>query len=170
MILLAPFRQLVKGDASAEDSILMTTPSHPSAAIIPSISRRQYVPALIATSALLSEVLTITLSTVPFSNANFWSAYVASTWISVAIIVFMLLTLMLLFAYREPKLPLKPVTVASSLAYLCDSALPDLFSELAIMDTAARDERIKGMGYQYWLGRSQNSGFTGITINVKASG
>jgi hypothetical protein len=163
--LLAPYRALVLGNATARSSILFTAPSHPLSAIHVSLSAGHYVLAVVAIAAILSEILTITLSTIPFSSANLYSAYRASTWITIAIIIIMLGILLLLFFYKEPQLPVKPKTVAAHLVYLCDSALPGVFKDMGDLDTKGVKKRIEEYGYRYRLDVIQS--YTGASkLNV----
>jgi hypothetical protein len=154
--LLAPYRALVLGAATAQSSILFTPPSHPLLAIYASLSANHYVLALTALAAVLSEILTITLSTIPFSSANLYTAYQASTWISAGIIIIMLGVLSRLFFYHEPKLPVKPQTVAARLVYLSDCALPVVFKDLGGLDTMRVEKRVKEWGYRYRLDMIQS--------------
>ncbi|ORX99149.1 hypothetical protein BCR34DRAFT_606716 [Clohesyomyces aquaticus] len=162
--LLAPYRRLAEAPAKAHETILMNTPSHPLTAIFPSILRRHYAQALVAVAALLSEVLTITLSTIPFSSANAWGAYVISTWISVSIISIMIFTLVLLFFRTEPNLPLKPNTIGAVLFYLCGSRLSTIFGNMGMLNTVERDRMIVEWNKRYTIERVQ--GLDGVWRSV----
>lgn len=146
----------------------MATPSHPLRALWPAIRNGHTVLALVTTAAILSQILTVTLSTIPFDNANSYNAYVTSTWVSVAIIAIMLFTLGIWFFYCEPNLPLHPNTIAANLFYLCVSRLPDLFATLGSLDTKARDERIRGLNYRYCLAKIQGGdGVVRATVDAE---
>lgn len=167
---MAPYRRLAEGNATARETILMTTPSHPVLAFHSALFTRHYFLAAISAATLLSEVLTVTLSTIPFSSATLWKAYVVSTWISVAIIGVMLLTLLFLFFYKEPKLPIKPTTLAAQLACLCDSSLPDLFANLGATSTQDRNKAIDSLGYRYRLMATRDAEMLRLTIDCEDSG
>lgn len=132
--LLASYRALAAGNAPARSSILYVTPPHPILALHLAISSGHYILVPVAFAAILSEVLTITLSTIPFSSANLWSTYVTSHWISIGIIGIMVCVLGLLFFYAESKLPLKPDTVAGQLFYLSGSGLPSFLKTLGMLE------------------------------------
>ncbi|KAF2728124.1 hypothetical protein EJ04DRAFT_556957 [Polyplosphaeria fusca] len=166
--LLAPYRSLAIGRAKAGESILMASPSHPLTALYPAIKQGQIVLSLITTASILAQVLTITIATIPFDNANSWNAYVASTWICVSIIGWMLLILSILFFYREPNLPLKPNTIAANLFYLCGSRLPELFSTMGSLSTRARDQKIEALNYRYCLAKVQGmDGVVRVTVDAE---
>ncbi|KAF2261894.1 hypothetical protein CC78DRAFT_607034 [Lojkania enalia] len=166
LALLAPYRRLVQGNALADDSILMTNTAYPISTIYSALFSRHYALALVATVVILSEILTVALATIPFSSANLWVAYDVSTWISVAVISVMLLTLVLLFFHQEPNLPIKPNSIAANLIYLCDSSLPDLFRGLAVLNTNERNNRIRQWGYRYCIGPSKYPSPGGFSVGI----
>jgi hypothetical protein len=120
-----------------------------------SISSGQYLLALIAVVALLSEVLCVTLSAIPFNPATLYTAFNVSTWISVASLTIMLGTLLFIFFYREPVMPIKPDTVAGNLVYICDGTLPKVLRGLSGQTTEEREQSINNMGLRYSMGYSQ---------------
>lgn len=61
-----------------------------------------------------------------------------------------------MFFYDEPKLPVKPQTVAAQLVYLCDCALPGVFKDLGGLDTKTVEKKVKECGYRYTLGVIQS--------------
>jgi hypothetical protein len=130
---------------------LITPPAHPLLAIRTAISARHFVFAVVTVVAVLSDVLTVTLATIPFNSANFYMTYVTSTWMSVGIIALMLFALILLFFYHEPVLPIKPDTIAGHLVYLADSSLPDMFAGMAGDETKMMRRKIEGLGLRYRL-------------------
>ncbi|KAF1997785.1 hypothetical protein P154DRAFT_565134 [Amniculicola lignicola CBS 123094] len=156
----APYCRLALGHAKAEESILMTEPSHPLTGLPQAIYHRHYVLALAATAAILSQLLTVTLSTIPFDSANAWNAYVASTWISISILLVMLLTLVVLFFHRVPDLPVQPNTLAGHMIYLTNSRLPDIFRGVG--------KGIEGLNYRYSLMRVRDAnGVVRLTVDAE---
>ena len=135
------------------------TPPHPIIALHLAISSGHYILVPVAFASILSEVLTITLSTIPFSSANLWSAYVTSHWISIGIIGIMVCVLGLLFFYAKPKLPLKPETVAGQLFYLSGSGLPSFLKTLGMLEEESWG-RIEQMGLRYGFDVYQVEGGT----------
>lgn len=103
--------------------------------------------------ALLSEVLTVTLSGVPFNSAQSYTGYIVSTTLSVAIIELMLIALLvILFKRRGPVLPYKLDRIMSVLMYLCNSSLPRDFGDLWLLDTEMRNRRILELRKKYKYG------------------
>lgn len=162
--LFAPYRRLTSPHATARESILFSPPLHPLVGIHTSVSARHYFLALVAVIGLLSEVLCITLSAIPFNPATLLSAYYVSTWISVAVLSLMLLALVFVFFYKEPDLPVRPDTVVSNLVYLCDSSLPEMFRDLGGQNTQERNNRISDMGMTYYMGISPTSGVQRLAV------
>ena len=67
----------------------------------------------------------------------------------------MLLVLVILFFYREPKLLIKPTSIGANLIYINQSQLPEMFEDLRGLKTRERDHRIEKMGLRYGLGGVQ---------------
>lgn len=129
-----------------------------------SISAGHYLLAFIAAIGLLSEVLCVTLSAIPFNPAKLWAAYDVSTWISVAVLGVMLVALVFIFFYQEPIMPVKPDTMAGNLVYICDGALPEMFKELGGQTTGERDQSITYKGLRYDMGFTLGPGGSRLAV------
>jgi hypothetical protein len=120
--------------------------------------RRRFFLAYIALNAVLSEVLTVALSGVPFHSSQSWTGYVVSTWLSVTILFSMMVALLLVL-FRErcggrSVVPYHHGRILAPLLFLCHSEeiLRD-FSELGCLDTKMRNQKVEAMGRRYRYGR-----------------
>ncbi|KAF2446412.1 hypothetical protein P171DRAFT_259437 [Karstenula rhodostoma CBS 690.94] len=168
--LYAPYRRLFASNATAHESILVSPPIHPVLGVHPLMSSRHYTLALIAVIGLLSEVLCVTLSAIPFNPATLYTAYNVSTWVSVAILILMLLALLFVFFYQEPVMPIKPDTVAGNLVYLCDGSLAEMLKDLGGHTTKERNEHIRRMGLRYEMGYSPGPGGSRLVVLAARGG
>jgi hypothetical protein len=98
---IAPYVAMAsEGGATAARSVLIRTPSHPIVGLIYGSSRRQPLLGLVTISAVLSEVLVITLNTVPFSTSTAYLAFELSVYISTGIIALMITTIPLILIWQ----------------------------------------------------------------------
>jgi uncharacterized membrane protein len=115
---------------------------------------KHYFVAHISLIALLAECLTIALSGIPFSSAHSYKAYTVSTYLCIAIIAMMLLTIPLIaLRGRDLLMPRSPDTIAAVLLYICGSPMLASFRGLSLLDAKTRNQRIVDMGriYRYGL-------------------
>lgn len=78
--------------ATAANSVLLRGPSHPITALLQGDSWRHPLLAVVTLMSILSEVLVVTLTTVPFKPASVLTAFKVSVYISVGILAAMVLT------------------------------------------------------------------------------
>ncbi|KAH8799705.1 hypothetical protein F5884DRAFT_810952 [Xylogone sp. PMI_703] len=159
------YRQLRKGSATAQNSILMSRYSEPVMAIPSSLLHGHFFIAVVAISAFLAEALTICLSNISFNVTTTYQAFTVSVWLSCAIIGVMLLALIFVAMRQQPDLPLKPNTIASVLCYLANSSLPDKFHGMALMDEKTRNRKVREMNLKYTL--RNKSGSAVVTIDIE---
>jgi hypothetical protein len=110
------------------------THSIPVSAIPSTLRRGHFFVASVASAAFLAEVLTVSLSNVPFSNATTYTGFTASTWLSCSTLAFMLLTVIVMIFHRQLALPIQPNTVAAVLCYLCNSHIPERLDDIILLD------------------------------------
>lgn len=150
--ILEPFRELAKGHAPAKKTILVNRTLHPMTTLVMSVWRGQVYVSLVALAAVLSEILIITLVGIPFRENQFYEAFLASVWISVGIMSYMLLLLVALYLRPQgPNLPRRPDTVASLFSYLCGSQLLEDFADLSTVDTKTQRKHIERASRTYVL-------------------
>ncbi|KAH7080464.1 hypothetical protein BKA63DRAFT_506495 [Paraphoma chrysanthemicola] len=89
-----PYATLVsKHGATAAESVLIRTPGHPMTALFHAATWKNIFLASVTVMAVLSEVLVITLSGIPFSTATAYLAFEISVYISLGILSVMLVVL-----------------------------------------------------------------------------
>jgi hypothetical protein len=114
---------------------------------------KHYFVAYVAFITLLAECLTVALSGVPFSSALSYEAYTVSTFLSVAIIAMMLITIpVIALRGRDLMMPRKLDNIAAVLLYICGSPMLTSFGGLSLLDTKTRNRRILNMGRMYRYG------------------
>ena len=142
------------GGATADKSVLMRMPSHPVVGLTHSSSWRQPLLGLVTLSAVLSEMLVITLNTVPFSVSTAYLAFELSVYISTAILAFMIITVPLLLVrqirVRRTALAQAPENIAEVLEML-DEDLCGNFGDLRDLDGTRRDQTVRSWKYRYAL-------------------
>ncbi|KAL3425230.1 hypothetical protein PVAG01_04511 [Phlyctema vagabunda] len=160
-----PYRRLLEGSAKPEDSILVYTYMSPISALASSLVRRHYLTSLISFVALLSEILPIALANIPFSPAATREAYSVCTYIAMAVLAIMILTLVLFVIFRHTRarhlhhLPRQPVTIASTLVYLATEtrdhrgSMIESLAGLVFVGAKERDTMVRAMGRRYGMGR-----------------
>jgi Protein of unknown function (DUF3433) len=152
---MEPYRNLSAGNAQPRDSILIRSVSNPIAALATAVVRARFHLAVLVFNTLLSEVLIVSLSRIPFKGDSIYIAYVASSRLITAIIPFMLVTLMWVALRRRQTadLPRRPDTIAAVLSYLCGSSMLQDFQGLSTVDGRTRDGVVVKMGKRYKLGK-----------------
>jgi fluoride exporter len=158
---MEPFRRLLLGGATAEDSILVPGWTSPFYAIIPSLRRRHFLVAQICFISILSEFLPIILANIAFSPAMTEEAYFTCTYLAMIILTLMLIGITILIfrpRHRLRPLPRKPTTLASVLLYITNSGefkeqcMLGSMQSLSVLDQWERDECIKEFRSRYTMG------------------
>ncbi|KAI9774087.1 MAG: hypothetical protein M1840_005180 [Geoglossum simile] len=150
-----PYRNLSAGNAQPRDSILVCAVSNPITSLVVAVTRARPHLAVLVFNTLLSEVLIVSLSRIPFRGDSIYIAYVASSRLVTAIIPFMLVTLIWVGLRRRltVDLPRRPDTIAAVLSYLCGSSMLQDFQGLSTVDGQTRDGVVVKMGKRYKLGK-----------------
>jgi hypothetical protein len=152
-----PLWRLAQGQARAEDTILVESRSHAITAFFVDLSRGRLLLAYIALLALLSEILTVTLSGVPFNSSESYIAYLVSTYLSVTILALMLLGLAAVLVLRNGlEVPYQMDNILSTLFYLCHSRMIQDLSDLSVLDTKTRNQRIMDMRRMFRYRKIEN--------------
>jgi hypothetical protein len=138
--------------ATAEESILLQSHSHPLIAIFSHGTWRHLLTGVVTLMASLSEVLVITLSAVPFTTATAYVAYKISVWISVVILGSMILTIpMVLFwqtMNKKREIPEIPGCIADVLALVADG---QGWNMLGMLDDEERRRVVKEWGTRFGI-------------------
>lgn len=149
------YRELAKGQSSAESSILRSITTHPLITVPYALSYRSYFLAWISFVSFLAEVLIVTLGSVPYSDTELYTAFTTSTYISIAILGTMFLSLIAVAIWRRenPRLPREPTTLGSVWTYLCGSSLTYSFGHLGGLSDKEMEREIRSMDQRYFLAR-----------------
>lgn len=158
---MEPYRRLLLGGSKAEDSILIPVWMDPFSALLPSLRRGHFLVALICFVTILSEFLPIALANIGFSPAMTKTAYTVCNYLSMAILIIMLGSILtLIFRPRNhiKELPRSPTTLASILLYITSTGymdgpgLLDNFEGMSLLSTGERNSYIEGLGNYYSMG------------------
>jgi fluoride exporter len=158
---MEPYRRLLLGGATAEDSILAPGWTSPFSAMIHSFRRRQFLVAQICFVSVLTEFLPIVLANIAFSPAMTKEAYFTCTYLAMIILTLMLISITILIfrpGHRQRPLPRKPTTLASVLLYITNSgefkeqSMLGSMQGLSVLDQRERDECIKKSRSRYTMG------------------
>ena len=122
--MLEPYRHLAKGKAPATETISVEASSTPITSLFSALRRKYIFHASVAFGAILAEVLTVLLPVIPFHSSTSYRAWKVSTYLSVAILFLMILTLISVFVRRKsPRLPRQPHTLAAVISYVFSSRM-----------------------------------------------
>jgi hypothetical protein len=161
---IAPYQALIQArGASAERSILLSSKAHALTALLSTQSLRNPVNGLVSLIAALGEVLIVTLSGVPFTNAESYLAFNISVLLSVAILGLMILVLPVLawrFHHCRSHVPRPPECVADTIKFLSDSETLSLFDGLSELDEKKRNAAINGLNVRWGLEQGVNGEWT----------
>jgi Protein of unknown function (DUF3433) len=138
--------------ATARQSILVQTASHPITALFSAVTWRNFVVLAVTVAAVLSEVLVVALGAIPYSVATAYVAFEASVYISVGILGYMILLTPMLLVWRVTKTaagPEPPESLAETLALLQGSNLGEKLSGLGKLNRNERDKVITGWEWGY---------------------
>ncbi|KAL5323604.1 hypothetical protein ACEPPN_008143 [Leptodophora sp. 'Broadleaf-Isolate-01'] len=153
-----PYYNLKKG-ASASSTVLLTPSPNPLPGMFRALRRLAIFQFIIDLSTVLCDPLTVSLANVPFNSGMTYETFVICVWICVAILGFMLLTLLVVLIRigrfgGEVKVP---TTLGGKMKLLAGSHMVERFRELGEIDTKTRDNIVKGWRYKYKIGT-----FTGV--------
>ncbi len=117
--------------------------------------RRDGLIGAVAIAGMLSKFCGVLLVNVPFSSAQTYTAHRICAWASVAMLGYMIATLLLYITIvrRAPHLPLWPTTIAARLYYVCDSRMFADFERTSLVGRRDRDRHVQGIGRRYRFGR-----------------
>jgi hypothetical protein len=112
--------------AAAANSVLLSNPSHPLTALFYSSTWSHLLLASVTMMAILSEVLVVALSGVPFTTATIYLAFELSIYMSTGILAAMIVTIVAVLVWtmkRGPRsgLPKVPETLAEVFCLLSDA-------------------------------------------------
>ncbi|KAH7388855.1 hypothetical protein BKA66DRAFT_460968 [Pyrenochaeta sp. MPI-SDFR-AT-0127] len=147
--------------ASADQSVLVRSPSHPVAALLYSDTWRHLLLSFVTMMAILSEVLVITLNAIPFTTATAYLAFKLSVYISVGILAVMIITVPAVLFWKlkrnRSEIPDVPECIADAFALLSNASG---WNALGMLDEKTRNEAIRNWQVRFALRRARGSEFS----------
>ncbi|BCR84746.1 DUF3433 domain-containing protein [Aspergillus chevalieri] len=151
--MMEPFHTLTKGNARPEQTLTLDYQGTPYAVILfKSLRNRHWLVALVGLGSILSDLLTITFSSLAVKTETRHSFY-SSSILSMAIVVFMIFSAILIFIRRRrPFMPRQPSTIASILAFIHQSRMLEDFTGTELYNNREMTEMLVSKGKRYGLG------------------
>lgn len=148
---MAPYNRLNKRPTPAARTILFKSSSTQVSSTIRHVRNGYYLVGAITILGLAGEGLNIVISGIPYAPGQGWTQYVASTYISVAILGLMAVVtaVVIVMRFREPRIPRQPTTLGAVMSYLCGSKMLDDFEGIECLDAKMRDEQVRSWGKKY---------------------
>lgn len=173
---MTPYRRLCQGGAKLEATILVTQNGTPISSIVPALWRGNWFHVVIAFVAILSDVLIITISGVPYSSAQVLLDAMVCFYISIVILGIMVLAVFAIFRWRalneKMMMPREPATLVVVWMMLCnrDNGVCEDMQGSERMSARERDEKVRLRGGRYWAGWITQPGGTQRWCIEKESG
>lgn len=156
--ILVPYQRLGARQAGPEKSVLVDVAGVPISSMWGALRRGEILHAVVAFTAILSDVLIIAVGGVPFGTGSFWEAYLYSSYLSLGILGWMALVMSAVFWWRAQvrrlRMPREPDTILSVWLMLADEG-NRVLKEYGGWETtrgAERDRAATGRGSRYWGG------------------
>jgi hypothetical protein len=148
---MAPYIRLSRGPSSPRGTILFTPSSTPISSTWKSLRSGYILVTVITLITLLAEGLNLTISGVPYASGQTWQQFIVSTYISMAVLAIMIITstLVIIFRFREPRIPRKPDTLGAVMSYMSGSRMLDDLASVEHTEGFARDRSIVQAGKRY---------------------
>lgn len=151
--MMEPFHTLTKGNARPEQTITLDYQGTPYGLILfKALFNRHWLVALVGFGAILSDLLTVTFSSLSVTTETPQSFYSSSV-ISTAIVIFMIFSAILIFIRRRrPFMPRQPSTIASILAFIHQSRMLEDFTGTELFTNSQMQEMLVAKNKRYGLG------------------
>lgn len=136
--LTSPYRMIRHGGARARAAVTLNPPTNAFSGLVRSVAGAHRDAYLCAVSAVcvLSEFLPALLSNVPYRVVETYLAQAVSTWLAVAVLSAMVLTVAGSFLVHWPRLPVAPDTLAGAMYYV---AVPEASNALVALPASLSD-------------------------------
>jgi hypothetical protein len=149
--------------ATAAQSVLVKRPSNPITALFYGDTWRSLLLGVVTLMAVLSEVLVITLTAIPFSTVTAYQAFELSVYISVGILAAMLITVPVVLVWKmgylyRVEIPPTPECIADVFDLLGD---PAGWSSLGLLTSKERDRVVRSWQTRFALRKVGESEWTG---------
>ncbi|KAK3905777.1 Zonadhesin [Staphylotrichum tortipilum] len=150
---MTPFHLLSLRTQAPDDSILFTPSTNPFSGIYSALRHKQPFLLCVSIAAVLSELLPVLLSNVPFNLAQTSTAATVCAVLSCIFLGLMLLVLAASFFVRYPPMPVDPRCIAGLIWYVSRSAmLDDDVEGVSVLPGKERERLIKEKGRRYFYG------------------
>jgi len=148
------YRRLSQGRADPRRTLLCRRSVIPFCALFSSFRHGNWLLAWVSIITILSQILIITVSGIPYSEGELWTQMLVCTYLSIGILSLMLLTLPMLAWWKTklPVLPRQPDTVGAVISYVFASRAVQEWEELEFLSTEERDQKIAGSGTTWTYG------------------
>lgn len=151
-IIMAPYTRLSRGPSSPRTTVLFNPSNTPILSTWQALRSRYFAAALLTIVAFSAEILNIMISGVPLASGQTFHQFLASAYLSMAVLGLMILTIALLIVrlrHCEPALPRKPDTLGSVMGYMGRSAMLDDFEGSEWDSATERSSRLQHFGKRY---------------------
>jgi hypothetical protein len=154
---LTPYHSLAQSPSAPGSTILAQRKSWPFAALFAMAYHRHFFAAFLASIAIISEILVITLAGVPYAAGQILLESQACNYTSILILVLMVcgIACMMVWRRKAPDLPRAPDTVLGVMSYVADSKMLYDFEGCEYLEGKYMDNRIQGLGKRYRYGRCE---------------
>ena len=155
---MTPYRRLHKRKARAGKTILVSMNGTPISSFPLAVCRGDVFHALVAFTAITSDILIIAVAGVPYAQAEVWLSFIVSAYVSLGILGLMVLVMLGIFWWRAGNekmgIPRAPSTIVAVLMILCNegNGLRREFEGWEGAGTTARDIACKKRKGRYWAG------------------
>lgn len=153
---LTPYYELSQSPSPAHSTILLRKRGIPYTAIFGMLYNKHFFAAALAFTAILADVLVISLAGVPYSPGQIWMELIVCSYLSMVVLGTMIIAVITLLVWRRksPDLPRAPDTLLGVISYLADSNMLGDFDGLENVEKKEMDDRIGGLGKRYGYGRN----------------
>lgn len=152
---LTPYHRLAQAPSPAASTILLRKRSLPYTALFGMLYDRHFFAACLAFTAILADVLVISLAGVPYSPGQIYTELLVCSYTSMAILGIMILSIVALLFWRRstPDLPRAPDTLMAVMSYVADAKMLDDFDGLESCSGREVEDAVRGLGKRYGYGR-----------------
>lgn len=155
---ISPYVALASSDgATAEQSVLMKSSSHPFMSLFTRSTWRHALLGLVTVLAVLSEVLVVMLNTVPFTRTTAYTAFEVSVYISTAILSLMILTIpaILLWILRTKRRGDLPEVLECIVDVFEVIGNEGIWDDLGMLNDNEREKVVRSWGVKFTIRKMQ---------------
>ncbi|CAN8098525.1 unnamed protein product [Discula destructiva] len=151
---MSPYVKLSQAARHSGQSILCSPPTNAFYGMWSAYRQRHLYLGFLSFTTLLAELcLPVTLSHVPFSAVETYMTQFVSTYLSVAILGLMMISILASFFIKWPHMPVDPRTIAGAMYYVCDSWMLGALEGMSTLRKEDRDLDMRFMRHKYGYGR-----------------